>query len=84
MPEIHMPAAIAGRHGGLAPMLTTQGLTKRFGAVTVLEAIDFELSSGEVHALFTKTFPVGAHAQSEVDESRVPVDLGEQRLALVK
>lgn len=38
----------------------------------------------EVHALFTKTFPVGAHAQSEVDESRVPVDLGEQRLALVK
>ena len=47
-----MPAAIAGRHGGLAPMLTTQGLTKRFGAVTVLEAIDFELSAGEVHALF--------------------------------
>jgi ClpP class serine protease len=38
----------------------------------------------EVHAQFVKTFPVGAHAQSEIDESRVPVDLGEQRLALVK
>jgi ClpP class serine protease len=38
----------------------------------------------EVHALFTKTFPVGIKAQSEVDGSRVPVDLGEQRLALVR
>lgn len=38
----------------------------------------------EVHALFVKTFPVGIKAQSGEDESRVPVDLGEQRLALVK
>jgi ClpP class serine protease len=38
----------------------------------------------EVSKLFTKTFPVGAHAQSESEESRAPVDLGEQRLALVK
>lgn len=33
-------------------MLTTQGLSKRFGAVTVLNGIDFELQPGEVHALF--------------------------------
>ena len=33
-------------------MLTTQGIIKRFGAVTVLDGIDFELQSGEVHALF--------------------------------
>ncbi len=33
-------------------MLTTQGIIKRFGAVTVLNGIDFELQSGEVHALF--------------------------------
>ena len=33
-------------------MLTTHGIIKRFGAVTVLDGIDFELQSGEVHALF--------------------------------
>jgi hypothetical protein len=38
----------------------------------------------EVSKLFTKTFPVGVQAQSEGEESRAPVDLGEQRLALVK
>lgn len=33
-------------------MLTTHGITKRFGSVTVLHDVSFELAAGEVHALF--------------------------------
>ena len=33
-------------------MLKTQGITKRFGSVTVLQDVSFELAAGEVHALF--------------------------------
>jgi ClpP class serine protease/FtsZ-binding cell division protein ZapB len=49
-----------------------------------LPAASLAAHYAEVHAQFVKTFPVGAHAQSELEESRAPVDLGEQRLALVK
>lgn len=33
-------------------MLKTLGITKRFGSVTVLHDVNFELAAGEVHALF--------------------------------
>ena len=33
-------------------MLKTLGITKRFGSVTVLHDVSFELAAGEVHALF--------------------------------
>ena len=33
-------------------MLKTVGITKRFGSVTVLDAVSFDLAAGEVHALF--------------------------------
>jgi ABC-type sugar transport system ATPase subunit len=32
-------------------LLTTRGLTKRFGAVTALDDVDFDLRAGEIHAL---------------------------------
>ena len=34
-----------------APLVEMQGISKAFAAVTVLEAVDFELRAGEVHAL---------------------------------
>tara|TARA_R110002049_G_scaffold27321_2_gene94084 strand:- start:192910 stop:194568 length:1659 start_codon:yes stop_codon:yes gene_type:complete len=34
-----------------APLLQTAGLTKRYGNVTVLDDVAFELRSGEIHAL---------------------------------
>lgn len=38
----------------------------------------------ETKAQFEQQYPVGRHALSEDDDTRKPVDLGEQRLALVK
>jgi ABC-type sugar transport system ATPase subunit len=32
-------------------LLTIRGLTKRFGAVTALDSVDFDLRAGEIHAL---------------------------------
>jgi ABC-type sugar transport system ATPase subunit len=34
-----------------APLLSLQGLVKRFGGVTALKGVDFELRRGEIHAL---------------------------------
>ncbi|TWT56388.1 sugar ABC transporter ATP-binding protein [Allorhodopirellula solitaria] len=34
-----------------APLLQTRGLTKRYGGVTVLRDVSFEVRSGEIHAL---------------------------------
>lgn len=34
-----------------APLIETRALTKRFGGVTALKSVDFELLKGEVHAL---------------------------------
>ncbi len=37
--------------GKAAPLLATQGLTKRFGSLTACDHISLEISHGEVHAL---------------------------------
>jgi ribose transport system ATP-binding protein len=37
--------------GGSTPLLTLQGVTKRFGGVTALDRVDFDLKRGEIHAL---------------------------------
>ena len=34
-----------------SPLLRLQGITRRFGAATALDAVDFALDAGEVHAL---------------------------------
>ncbi len=34
-----------------APLLALRGVTKRFGGVTALDGVDFELRAGEIHAL---------------------------------
>ena len=34
-----------------APLLELRGVTKRFGGVTALDAVDFDLRAGEIHAL---------------------------------
>lgn len=36
---------------GTAPLLTLTGVTKRFGGVTALDRVDFDLRPGEIHAL---------------------------------
>ena len=36
---------------GDRPLLALRGITKRFGAVTALDAVDFTLRAGEIHAL---------------------------------
>ena len=33
------------------PLLTLHGVTKRFGGVTALDRVDFDLHRGEIHAL---------------------------------
>jgi ABC-2 type transport system ATP-binding protein len=43
LPEISAPSA--------DPIITIKGLTKRFGAVTALEAVDLEISRGELFGL---------------------------------
>ena len=37
--------------GNDVPLLLLHGVTKRFGGVTALDAVDFELRRGEIHAL---------------------------------
>ncbi|GAB3440602.1 sugar ABC transporter ATP-binding protein [Streptomonospora sediminis] len=44
-------AETTGRAGAAGPVLRTRGLTKRFPGVLALDAVDFDLSPGEVHAL---------------------------------
>jgi ABC-type sugar transport system ATPase subunit len=35
----------------VAPLLALRGVTKRFGGVTALDGVDFDLRAGEIHAL---------------------------------
>jgi simple sugar transport system ATP-binding protein len=44
------PAATS-TSGNAAPLLATEGLTKRFGPLTACDHISFEIRAGEVHAL---------------------------------
>ncbi len=41
----------AGRRAGEGPALSVSGVAKRFGSLTVLEAIDFEARAGELVSL---------------------------------
>ena len=43
-----MSSAVAA---AAAPLLALRGVTKRFGGVTALDGVDFDLCAGEVHAL---------------------------------
>ena len=38
-------------HMGQRPLVRLTGITKRFGRVTVLEDVDFDVRAGEVHVL---------------------------------
>lgn len=42
----------AERSAGPPPLLTLEGISKRFPGVEALTAVDFELKAGEVHVLF--------------------------------
>ena len=51
-PPIDAPVpAVAGREGAPAALLRTQGLTVRFGGLTALDNVDFEIARGEVRAI---------------------------------
>jgi branched-chain amino acid transport system ATP-binding protein len=51
-PAIDAPVpAAAGREGTPAALLRTQGLTVRFGGLTALDNVDFEIARGEVRAI---------------------------------
>src|SRR4029079_19291986 len=43
--------ADAVREGAMAPVLRTEGLTVRFGGLTALDNIDFEIRRGEIRAI---------------------------------
>lgn len=60
------------------------GLRQTPTVLTGLPAATLAEQYRETKKQFERTFPVGAHAMSEDDETRKPIDLGEQRLALVK
>jgi simple sugar transport system ATP-binding protein len=44
-------AAVAATPTSTAPLLATEGLTKRFGALTACDHISFAIAEGEIHAL---------------------------------
>ena len=51
-PPIDAPVpAVAGREGAPAALLRTRGLTVRFGGLTALDNVDFEIARGEVRAI---------------------------------
>ena len=60
------------------------GLRQSPTVLTGLPASTLALQYQETKRQFEAQFPVGRRALSEDDETRQPVDLGEQRLALVK
>src|ERR1700730_13865944 len=39
------------RDGAMAPVLRTEGLTVRFGGLTALDSVDFEIRRGEIRAI---------------------------------
>jgi branched-chain amino acid transport system ATP-binding protein len=43
--------ASAGREGALAAVLRTEGLTVRFGGLTAVDNVDFEIRRGEIRAI---------------------------------
>jgi ABC-type branched-subunit amino acid transport system ATPase component len=43
--------ADAVREGAMAPVLRTEGLTVRFGGLTALDSVDFEIRRGEIRAI---------------------------------
>src|SRR5713101_8130921 len=43
--------ASAGREGASAAVLRTEGLTVRFGGLTALDNVDFEIQRGEIRAI---------------------------------
>jgi branched-chain amino acid transport system ATP-binding protein len=45
------PSARPGRAAAAAPVLRTEGLTVRFGGLTALNGVNFELQRGELHAV---------------------------------
>jgi branched-chain amino acid transport system ATP-binding protein len=45
------PAARAVREGASAPVLRTAGLTVRFGGLTAVDNVDFEIQRGEIRAI---------------------------------
>ena len=49
--ELQIPHDASGREGAPAALLRTQGLTVRFGGLTALDNVDFEIARGEVRAI---------------------------------
>ena len=48
----HLSAPIAaGRGGGASPLLSTEGLTVRFGGLTALNNVNFSVTPGEIRAI---------------------------------
>jgi ribose transport system ATP-binding protein len=52
MSDLALNPAPAAQAAGIAPLLQTMGLTKRFPGVVALSDMDFDLRAGEVHVLF--------------------------------
>ncbi|HEY1360723.1 MAG TPA: ABC transporter ATP-binding protein [Xanthobacteraceae bacterium] len=51
-PSIDVPVpADAGREGASAALLRTEGLSVRFGGLTALDSVDFEIPRGEIRAI---------------------------------
>jgi branched-chain amino acid transport system ATP-binding protein len=48
--DAHLPAVV-GREGGAGAVLRTEGLTMRFGGLTALDNVNFELPRGEIRAI---------------------------------
>jgi branched-chain amino acid transport system ATP-binding protein len=47
---VAFPADVV-REGAVAPVLRTEGLTVRFGGLTALDSVDFEIRRGEIRAI---------------------------------
>src|ERR1043165_6391624 len=64
----------------LGPLVRARGITKTYGGVCALDAVDFELAAGEVHALIGEN-GAGKSTLAKIITGAVEADAGTLEIA---